>query len=65
MATYLNNLAELLRVQGRLQEAEPLYKRALAIDEAGLGVSHPTIAIRLNNLAEVSQRRCRLNNTSG
>jgi tetratricopeptide (TPR) repeat protein len=37
--------------QGRYLEAEPLYKRALAIDEKSLGPDHPTVGTRLNNLA--------------
>ena len=38
-------------MQGRYAEAEPLYKRALAISEKALGPEHPDVAIRLNNLA--------------
>ncbi len=37
MATDLNNLAELYRAQGKHTEAEPLYRRALAIVEKALG----------------------------
>ena len=37
----LNNLAELYDGQGRYAEAEPLYKRALAIREKALGPDHP------------------------
>ena len=37
----LNNLAELYRSQGRYAEAEPLYKRALAIEEKARGPEHP------------------------
>jgi hypothetical protein len=37
--------------QGELGEAEPLYRRALAIDEASLGPAHPDVATDLNNLA--------------
>ena len=36
-AISLNNLAALYRTTGRYAEAEPLYKRALAIDEESLG----------------------------
>jgi hypothetical protein len=32
-------------------EAEPLYRRALAIDEASYGPDHPEVATDLNNLA--------------
>ena len=51
MATILNNLAELYRAQVRFAEAEPLYKRALAIKEKALGLEHPSVATGLNNLA--------------
>ncbi|MGB8295981.1 MAG: tetratricopeptide repeat protein [Polyangia bacterium] len=48
----LNNLASLLQAANRLSEAEPLCRRALAIDEASLSPSHPDVARDLNNLAE-------------
>ncbi len=51
MATDLNNLALLYQAQGRYAEAEPLYKRALAIREKALGAEHPDVAQSLNNLA--------------
>ena len=41
-----------LRRQGRYAEAEPLYKRSLAIWEKALGPDHPDVALSLNNLAE-------------
>ncbi len=44
VATTLNNLAVLSTSQGRYAEAEPLYKRALAIDEKALGPDHPDVA---------------------
>ena len=34
--------------QGKLEEALPLYDRALAIDEKVLGPDHPDVAIALN-----------------
>ena len=37
--------------QGRYAEAEPLYKRALAIREKALGPDHPDVGTALNNLA--------------
>ena len=37
--------------QGRYAEAEPLYKRALAIREKALGPDHPDVGTSLNNLA--------------
>ncbi len=53
MGTTLENLAELYRVQGRFDEAEPLYLRALEILEKTLGPEHPEVAVSLNNLAEL------------
>jgi len=50
LATVLNNLASLFDAQGKYAEAEPLYQRALAIDEKALGPEHPDTAIDLNNL---------------
>ncbi len=50
-ATSLNNLAEVYRAQGRYAEAEPLSRRALAIDEKALGLEHPDVGQSLNNLA--------------
>ncbi|MEN0064876.1 MAG: tetratricopeptide repeat protein [Myxococcota bacterium] len=32
-------------------EAEPLYRRALALTEAALGPDHPSVGTPLNNLA--------------
>ena len=46
-----NELAQLLQRTNRLGEAEPLMRRALEITVATLGEQHPTVAIRLNNLA--------------
>ena len=40
----LNNLAELLQDTNRLAEAEPLMRRALAIDEKSFGPEHPNVA---------------------
>ena len=37
--------------QGRYADAEPLYKRSLAIYEKALGPDHPNVAGSLNNLA--------------
>jgi tetratricopeptide (TPR) repeat protein len=51
--TLLNNLADLYRAQGRYAEAEPLYKRSLAIRETALGPGHPDVATSLNNLADL------------
>ena len=56
VAQSLNNLAELYSEQGRYAEAEPLYKRSLAIDEKALGPDHPDVASSLNNLAELYRR---------
>ena len=56
----LNNLAQLLQATNRLAEAEPLMRRALAIDEAAYGPDHPAVARDLNNLAQLLQATNRL-----
>lgn len=53
MATSLNNLAELYRIQGDYAKAEPLYKRSLAISEKAFGPDHPDMATILENLASL------------
>ena len=45
----------LLKATNHPGEAEPLYRRALQIDEASLGKDHPTVATDLNNLASLLQ----------
>ncbi len=51
LAASLNNLAELYRAQGKYTQAEPLYRRALAIWEKTLGPEHPDVATDLENYA--------------
>ena len=51
LASALNSQALYLEQAGRYEEAEPLYRQALKIDEATLGLDHPAYATRLNNLA--------------
>ena len=51
VATMLNNLALLYDNQGRYAEAEPLFRRSLAIYEKALDPDHPLVATTLNNLA--------------
>ncbi len=53
VALSLNNLASLYDKQGRYADAEPLYKRSLAIWEKALGPDHPNVATALTNLAEL------------
>ena len=49
----------LYRDQGRYADAEPLYKRSLAIYEKALGPDHPHVATALNNLAQLYQAQGR------
>ena len=55
-----NQAAILLATQANHRTAEPLYRRALAIDEAAFGKDHPKVAIRLNNLAGLLEATNRL-----
>ena len=57
----LMNQAGLLLLGKALHaEAEPLMRRALAIDEQSFGVEHPDVARGLNNLAQLLQATNRL-----
>jgi tetratricopeptide (TPR) repeat protein/CHAT domain-containing protein len=53
VATALNNLGLVHKVQGRFGKAETLYRQALAIREKALGPNHPEVAASLNNLGEL------------
>ena len=50
VATALNNLADLYRIEG-VSPTRAAYKRSLAIREKVLGPDHPDVAAALNNLA--------------
>jgi CHAT domain-containing protein/Tfp pilus assembly protein PilF len=54
IATDLENLADLYRVQGRAAEAGPLYDRSLAIREKTLGSEHVQVADILNKQGMLS-----------
>ena len=56
----MNELGQYLKAKSLFGEAEPLMRRALAIDEASFGSEHPNVAIRLNNLAQLLQDTNRL-----
>ncbi|MGZ6266731.1 MAG: tetratricopeptide repeat protein [Candidatus Limnocylindrales bacterium] len=56
----MNELGLYLEIRCQFPEAEPLLRRALAIDEASYGPDHPTVAIRLNNVASLLQATNRL-----
>jgi CHAT domain-containing protein/tetratricopeptide (TPR) repeat protein len=55
VATSLNNLGLLYYRQGAYARAEPLFVRALAIQEKARGAMHPKVATSLNNLAALYQ----------
>ena len=56
----MNQLAILLLTKALHSEAEPLMRRALAIDEQSFGKDHPDVARDLNNLAQLLQATNRL-----
>lgn len=60
IAIELNNLAEVHRLQGSLEQAESLYLRAIALDEQALAPDSPELATSLNNLALVYRAQDRL-----
>ena len=51
MARTLNNLALSYEHQGFFSKSEPLYLKALSINEKAYGVDHPETARALNNLS--------------
>ena len=59
VATSLNNLALLYRSQGRYEEAEPLYRDALAMSKRLLGEAHPDVASSLFNLGALRYKQGR------
>ena len=61
IATSLNNLGDLLVVQGRHKQAEPLLTRALEMREKALPTAHRDIASTLNNLSSVYWAKGQLN----
>ncbi|HKH45369.1 MAG TPA: tetratricopeptide repeat protein [Thermoanaerobaculia bacterium] len=56
----MNQLGLLFDNKGLYAEAEPLMRRALAIDEDSFGKKHPEVAIDLNNLAQLLKDTNRL-----
>ncbi len=56
----MNQLGLLLKVKGLWDEAEKLYRRALAIVEQSYGAQHPKVSNLLNNLAQLLQDTNRL-----
>jgi Tfp pilus assembly protein PilF len=57
VANTLNNLAVICRRQGRLDEAEAFYRRALDILEAGVEADHPTLAKTRRNYEALQEAR--------
>jgi CHAT domain-containing protein/tetratricopeptide (TPR) repeat protein len=53
----LNNLAAVLKEQGRYEEAEPLYLRSLAAQEKLFGAESETVATTLTNLAALYREK--------
>jgi len=56
VARSLNNLAELYRAQGKYEQAEPLYRCAIAIYEERLGEEHPNTRAVQENYADLLQK---------
>ncbi|MDH3739346.1 MAG: tetratricopeptide repeat protein [Alphaproteobacteria bacterium] len=50
-------VADIYKNQRRFGEAEPLYEKALAIEEELLGPEHPDLADKFGNLAELNRNQ--------
>lgn len=59
-ARLMSVLAEFFQAKALYAQAEPLLCRALVITEQAYGPAHPTVAIRLNNLAGLLRATNRL-----
>ena len=59
LAGALNNLAQLYGDVGRDADAEPMYKRAIAIMEKAVGLDSAALAPELSNLAALYERQRR------
>ena len=59
-APLMNRLGRLFAAKSLHAQAEPLYRRALAIAESSFGTGHPNVATALNNLAELLRMTNRL-----
>jgi tetratricopeptide (TPR) repeat protein len=57
LASALNTLALLFADQGRHAEAEPLYKRTIAIVEKALGPDHCNLGVTPSTLASLHQKQ--------
>lgn len=53
LATWLNNLATLVRDRGDPDSAEILQRRAVSIGERALGPAHPDLGAQVINLASL------------
>ena len=53
VATSYNNLANVLRDQGDLEQAKEYQEGTLPVELQTLGTQHPSVAISYNNLAGV------------
>ena len=49
----MNNLASVLRGQGKYKQAEEMHRQALTLQETVLGKEHPDTLASINNLATV------------
>ena len=56
MAESISNLARLYYAQNWYVQAEPLYKRALAINEKSLDPNHPDVVTSLEELAALYRK---------
>jgi len=56
----MDRLATYCEARGQFAAAEPLFLRALAIDERSYGPDQPLVAVRLNNLGLLMQATNRL-----
>lgn len=59
LAIFINNLADVLSITAKYDEAKQLYAQAMAINTKCLGADHPEVSENLNSLGMIAKKvRC-------
>jgi tetratricopeptide (TPR) repeat protein len=56
LAIFINNLADVLSITAKYDEAKQLYTQAMAINTKCLGADHPEVSENLNSLGMIAKK---------
>lgn len=56
LAIFINNLADVLSITAKYDEAKQLYTQAMAINTKCLGSDHPEVSENLNSLGMIAKK---------